>query len=207
MFACRALQGSAALNPHAALPPCELHLTVRPPSLPLRALAAIPLLLPPDGPRLQGRQGRVPVGQNRQPARPVWQGRLQRRRPDGQPEGGHGARARGCSGSQGQRTPFSLPPSPVETAVGHAHACCPDALCSNVFAPVLVALAAVGRDADATSVLPAPSLPRAQESVNANKPPGAKGVYWKSCYICTTMGPSIRINPGAVSSLAAAVPK
>lgn len=31
-------------------------------------------------------------------------------------------------------------------------------------------------------------------SVDTNKPSGAKGVYWRSAHICTTMGPSIRIS-------------
>ncbi|KAG6792875.1 hypothetical protein POTOM_002035 [Populus tomentosa] len=33
-----------------------------------------------------------------------------------------------------------------------------------------------------------------QKSVEANKPSGAKGVYWKSAHICSSMGPSIRLN-------------
>lgn len=32
------------------------------------------------------------------------------------------------------------------------------------------------------------------QSVNANKPPGAKGIYWKNCYLSTTMGPSIKLD-------------
>ncbi|KDP43580.1 hypothetical protein JCGZ_16867 [Jatropha curcas] len=32
------------------------------------------------------------------------------------------------------------------------------------------------------------------KSIEANKPSGAKGVYWKSAHICSSMGPSIRLN-------------
>ncbi|KAM1049465.1 hypothetical protein ACFX2C_028566 [Malus domestica] len=38
------------------------------------------------------------------------------------------------------------------------------------------------------------NLLAAVKSVEANKPPGAKGVYWKSAHICSSMGPSIRLN-------------
>lgn len=33
-----------------------------------------------------------------------------------------------------------------------------------------------------------------QKSIEANKPSGAKGVYWKSAHVCSSMGPSIRLN-------------
>ncbi|KAI3890316.1 hypothetical protein MKX03_028871 [Papaver bracteatum] len=32
------------------------------------------------------------------------------------------------------------------------------------------------------------------KSVEVNKPTGAKGVYWKSAFICSSMGPSLRLN-------------
>ncbi|GAV75399.1 Ribosomal_L1 domain-containing protein [Cephalotus follicularis] len=34
----------------------------------------------------------------------------------------------------------------------------------------------------------------AVKSIEANKPSGAKGVYWKSAHLCSSMGPSIRLN-------------
>ncbi|KAF4361043.1 hypothetical protein F8388_016852 [Cannabis sativa] len=38
------------------------------------------------------------------------------------------------------------------------------------------------------------NLLAAIKSVETNKPSGAKGVYWKSAFICSSMGPSIRLN-------------
>ncbi|KAM5552126.1 large ribosomal subunit protein uL1c [Rosa sericea] len=38
------------------------------------------------------------------------------------------------------------------------------------------------------------NLLAAIKSVETNKPPGAKGVYWKSAHICSSMGPSIKLN-------------
>ncbi|XP_020108150.1 50S ribosomal protein L1, chloroplastic [Ananas comosus] len=38
------------------------------------------------------------------------------------------------------------------------------------------------------------NLMAAVRSVETNKPSGAKGVYWKSAHICSSMGPSVRLN-------------
>lgn len=40
------------------------------------------------------------------------------------------------------------------------------------------------------------NLQAIQESVDKNKPPGAKGIYWKSFFISTTMSPSIKLDIG-----------
>jgi len=42
-------------------------------------------------------------------------------------------------------------------------------------------------------------------SVESNRPTGAKGVYWKTAYICTTMGPSLRLNVSALKEAKAPV--
>ena len=37
-----------------------------------------------------------------------------------------------------------------------------------------------------------------QESIDKNKPSGAKGKYWRSCYITSTMGPSVQLDINAL---------
>ncbi len=39
------------------------------------------------------------------------------------------------------------------------------------------------------------------ETIDRNKPSGAKGRYWKSLYITSTMGPSIEIDMGALQDI------
>jgi hypothetical protein len=53
----------------------------------------------------------------------------------------------------------------------------------------------------APTLLPVRLSAPVQESVDSNKPPGAKGQYWKTMHVCTTMGPSLRINTQQLQGL------
>lgn len=34
-----------------------------------------------------------------------------------------------------------------------------------------------------------------------NRPSGSKGVYWKSMYVCSTMGPSVKVDMASLKVL------
>ena len=42
------------------------------------------------------------------------------------------------------------------------------------------------------------NLKTLQESIDKNKPTGAKGKYWKTCYVTSTMGPSVQLDINAL---------
>ena len=39
------------------------------------------------------------------------------------------------------------------------------------------------------------------DAIDANRPPGAKGIYWKSMYIASTMGPAVQVDHAAVQAM------
>ena len=45
------------------------------------------------------------------------------------------------------------------------------------------------------------NLKALQETIDRNKPSGAKGRYWKSLYITSTMGPSVQVDVTALQDI------
>jgi len=45
------------------------------------------------------------------------------------------------------------------------------------------------------------NLKALQETIDRNKPSGAKGRYWKSLYVTSTMGPSVQVDFAALQDL------
>ncbi|MEB3331663.1 MAG: 50S ribosomal protein L1, partial [Synechococcaceae cyanobacterium] len=45
------------------------------------------------------------------------------------------------------------------------------------------------------------NLKALQETIDRNKPSGAKGRYWRSLYVTSTMGPSVQVDFTALQEL------
>ena len=45
------------------------------------------------------------------------------------------------------------------------------------------------------------NLKALQETIDRNKPSGAKGRYWRSLYVTSTMGPSVLVDVSALQDI------